>query len=596
MSKLLLVDGREFAVDKPFFTVGGASRYDLPLGESEALAFTVQKDAGGFWAIPGGSKLFRNGSKVSKPTRLESCDRLEWDGQIAVFVPGASTATSAVSAVAATDGIPSKYLKPLERFVGGREAHLALEELLTAIAADTHAEVVYLLGESSGRDRWRRLAVKGDDDREKRSLRDIVSDTVLDAALHRHEPVFVESIVGHPSYSQAESLIAAQIVSVACIPLVHRGQAVGAVYLASRTPTRPIRDEGFPAIANAARLAVLAERLRDERGRGRPTRVLPAETPKLLHRDGEGKGAMKELLERLEKFAPTDLNLLVLGETGTGKELIAREIHRRSRRADGPFVAVNCGALPPSLIESILFGHGKGAFTGADRAQAGKLQLAHGGTLFLDEIGDFPIELQVKILRAIQERQIEPIGSSQPIPVDFRIVAATHRDIDTMAAEGKFRSDLLYRIAGATLRVPALRERGDDAAFLALEFLKRVDPELKLSPGAEQRIRDYRWPGNVRELEQACLRAAALAQGSVVTEDDLELGRRIDASVGTDAPRLDGIANLREAQERFTREFVARALARSGGSRSKAAAELGISERTLYRILAADGGSGDSVV
>lgn len=594
MSKLLLGDGREYAVEKPFFTVGGASRYDLPLGESEALAFTLQKEGAGFWLIPGGTKLFRNGSRVGKPTRLESCDRLEWDGQVAVFLAGGAHAPVAAP-TGVEEGVPSRYAKPLERFVGGREAALALEEILGVIAADTQAEVVYLLGESSGRDRWRRLAVKGDDDREKRTLRDIVSDTVLDAALLRHEPVFVESILGHPSYSQAESLIAAQIVSVACIPLVHRGQAVGAVYLASRTPTRPLRDEHFAAIASAARLAVLVERLRDDRARhGRSARSLPAETPRLLCR--EGKGPMQELLERLEKFSPTDLNLLVLGETGTGKELVAREIHRRSRRADGPFVAVNCGALPPSLIESILFGHGKGAFTGADRAQAGKLQLANGGTLFLDEIGDFPLELQVKILRAIQERQIEPIGSSQPIPVDFRIVAATHRDIDKMAEEGKFRSDLLYRIAGATVRVPALRERGDDAVFLANEFLKRVDPELVLSPGAEQRIRDYRWPGNVRELEQACLRAAALAQSGEVTEDDLELGRRIDASVGTDAPRLDGIANLREAQERFTREFVARALSRSGGSRSKAAAELGISERTLYRILAADGGGGDGVV
>lgn len=246
-------------------------------------------------------------------------------------------------------------------------------------------------------------------------------------------------------------------------------------------------------------------------------------------------------------------------------------------------MAVNCGALPPTLIESVLFGYQKGAFTGADRDTKGKFAAADGGTLFLDEIGDLPLELQVKLLRVLQERQIEPLGATRSVAVDIRVVSATHRDLQVLVREGKFREDLFYRLGGATLELPPLRERPGDILPLAQAFLERTHSGLALSEAACERLLAHRWPGNVRELEQVVARAAALASGTLIAADDLEL-RDTDASAS---------GELREARGIHSFEMVQRALARLGGSRARAASALGISERTLYRILASDGsGSG----
>jgi putative PEP-CTERM system response regulator len=292
---------------------------------------------------------------------------------------------------------------------------------------------------------------------------------------------------------------------------------------------------------------------------------------------------MLKVARTVERVAQTDVSLLVLGASGTGKELVARGLHEASRRAKGPFVAINCAAIPETLLESELFGHEKGAFTGAVRTVEGKIELASGGTLFLDEIGDVPLPLQVKLLRFCQERVIERIGGRKAIPVDVRIVCATHRDLEAMVAAGSFREDLWYRLAEMVVRLPTLAERAGDAVLLARHFLRRHAPAINaqvkgLAPDAADAIAAARWPGNVRELENRVKRAIIMAEGKALTAEDLDLA-------GGDPEAL----NLRAIREAADRKAIAEALARADGNISQTARLLGISRPTLYDLLKAYG-------
>ena len=228
--------------------------------------------------------------------------------------------------------------------------------------------------------------------------------------------------------------------------------------------------------------------------------------------------ALRSVLSQVGKVAPSDSTVLILGETGTGKELIARAIHKRSTRAKRAFIAVNCAAIPPSLIASELFGHEKGAFTGATQRRLGRFEAANGGTIFLDEVGDVPPEIQVALLRVLQEREIERVGSDKPIPVELRVVAATHRDLDQLVAEGKFRQDLLYRLNVVPINVPSLRERADDIPLLVEYFVDRYGKKSgkkfkTIDREALKLFQEYNWPGNIRELQNVIERAVILSDG-----------------------------------------------------------------------------------
>jgi transcriptional regulator with PAS, ATPase and Fis domain len=306
------------------------------------------------------------------------------------------------------------------------------------------------------------------------------------------------------------------------------------------------------------------------------------------------RSPMISLIAKLQKIAPTPLSTLILGETGTGKEVIAREIHRvwsleNGKKSKAPFIAVNCAAIPATLLESTLFGFEKGAFTGATRSQPGKFAQADGGTLFLDEIGDLPLDLQAKLLRALQEKRIDPIGALESVKVDVRIVAATHQNIEQQIKQGKFRQDLYYRLSGAILELPPLKARVVDIEPLAEFFLSQAGVGKSVSEAALNKMRRHNWPGNVRELEQAITRAAFLAEGNQIEENDLEIAESTSPEAGaSDRGELDlSFSSLDEAQGAFTREYVLRTLEKSAGNRLAAANRLGISERTLYRILSA---------
>ena len=293
---------------------------------------------------------------------------------------------------------------------------------------------------------------------------------------------------------------------------------------------------------------------------------------------------MLKLCRSVEKVAPSSASVMLLGDSGSGKELIARGLHALSSRSSQRFVAINCAAIPENLLESELFGYERGAFTGAARQTLGKIELAHGGTFFLDEIGDMPLALQAKLLRFLQERVIERVGGRGEIPVDVRIVCATHQDLKALAGQGRFREDLYYRLSEIVLRIPPLRERAGDCALLAHHFKNKFcasegRASLHFSSDALQAIEAYDWPGNVREVENCIRRAVIMSDGPQIAADDLGL------PASAQATPVDEAINLRQAREAAEYKVMVRALARADGNIAKAAELLGVSRPTLYDLM-----------
>jgi two-component system NtrC family response regulator len=288
--------------------------------------------------------------------------------------------------------------------------------------------------------------------------------------------------------------------------------------------------------------------------------------------------AMQQVFEMIKRVSASDLPVLIVGESGTGKELVARAIHRESDRREGPFIAINCGAIPETLLESELFGHEKGSFTGAHMQRKGRIESAQGGTLLLDEIGELPLPLQVKLLRFLQEQRVERIGGREPVQVDTRVVAATNVNLVEAIEKGQFRKDLFYRLSVVQITVPPLRDREEDMIMLAQSFVRRYREELNvkvngLSDEAREAIRAYAWPGNVRELENRIKRAVIMTKGPAIQPADMEL-----APGAPGAPAL----TLREARSQLERTMIRQALVRTNGNVTRAAEELGISRQALH--------------
>jgi len=442
----------------------------------------------------------------------------------------------------------------------------------------------------------------------------LLSDTVVRDVLDRGGPVCVGDLPADQRYANVPSVVALRLQSVLCVPMAAGERVLGALFLGKR-------DLAAPFSAQSAReLTVLASMAVPFMAQLRRSAVRPGLASTLI---GDSP-AMIEVRRLIERVAPTDLCVLIAGETGTGKEVTARAIHAGSRRADRPMVALNCSAVTPSLLEAELFGHGKGAFTGAGSDREGRIEAAHGSTLFLDEVGDMPLPMQAALLRVLQEREVVRVGENHPRPVDFRLVAATNRDLDADVAAGRFREDLLFRLREVTIELPPLRARGDDAVLLARLFLNQAERELSLpahtvAPSAEAVLREHAWPGNVRELRAVVRRTAVLCDGTEITAADLAIrgpraGARqpgaaavaepVGAGVGGAPPRADAAAGeppaepalgaaalgdlgrpLAQARDEFVARYVAAVLERFDGDRVRAAEALGISVRSLYRYL-----------
>jgi transcriptional regulator with GAF, ATPase, and Fis domain len=409
-----------------------------------------------------------------------------------------------------------------------------------------------------------------------------ISDSIVRQVIDSKRPVIVSDALTDTTFGKSESVIALQLSSVMCAPLLSQGETVGALYVANDEVKHLFERKQLDLLtifAGQASLilqnAMLLSALRADKEK------LQGELED--KRFGEIIGAcasMMEVFRKLAKVAATDISVMITGETGTGKELIAREIHRRSNRTSGPFVTVNCGAIPENLMESEMFGHVKGAFTGAIASRAGKFQQADGGTLFLDEIGELTLQLQVKLLRAIQERVVYRVGDNRPERCDIRIVAATNRTLEDMIKTGEFREDLYYRLNVVNLWLPPLRDRGDDVFIIAKALLSKYADEMNsqvrgYSPQALAAIRKAPWPGNIRQLENRIKKALVLCEKTLLGPEDLDLGADAESP----------IVPLEKAKEDFQRRYVLEVLERNNGNRTQTARDLGVDPRTIFRYL-----------
>lgn len=418
-----------------------------------------------------------------------------------------------------------------------------------------------------------------------------LSESLIQHSLTSKKPVILKNVIGS-GFDTRKSLMATKFLSVFCWPLVVQGVTVGALLTGSQLPYGGSFDEIKSRAEVYVSLAalVLDFHLRELRLRRELERVREhaADTPFLTE-----DAAMAEACDLARRVASSDLAVLVQGETGVGKEVMSRWIHSQSDRRNGPFVAVNCAAIPSELLESALMGHKRGAFTGAVADHVGKIQQAHGGTLFLDEIGDLPLALQSKLLRVLQDKIVEPVGSNKQVQVDVRLVCASHKNINELAAAGHFRRDLYYRIAQVTLYVPALRERLGDIRLLVSQFLKEIDPRKRLTQDAWSWVLSQSWHGNVREIKSAVKRAAILSTSDEVyakhflagSGDRIHSRGGVAAAAAAENPSWLGAVDLETAKQLFVRQKIEQALQITSGNRTRAAELLGVTSRTLFRYL-----------
>jgi two-component system response regulator AtoC len=346
-------------------------------------------------------------------------------------------------------------------------------------------------------------------------------------------------------------------------------------------------DEVLLTLRRALRQRMLAFEVRALRARTRGDSSDTPERPDESEPELIGQSAqMREVFKAIGRVAGTDAPVLVVGESGTGKELVAAALHRHSGRVAGPFIRVNCGALPESLIESELFGHERGAFTGADRQKPGRFERAGGGTIFLDEVAELPLSAQAKILRVLQQREFERVGGTETLHTDARVISATHRDLAKEVASGRFREDLYYRLNVARIVIPPLRERPEDIQPLAEHILRCVERkhgwgELSLSPEALSTVRERPWPGNVRQLENALARAAIASRGRIILPEHIDVDQQADPLISTPVGSAETLP-LRALLAEVERQAIHRALSACGGNRTKTAERLGISRRQLF--------------
>ncbi|MEB2311178.1 MAG: sigma 54-interacting transcriptional regulator [Sorangiineae bacterium] len=577
---------------KPMTTIGRGSGNDICLPDPSVAQHHAQIVFNGrdfqLEEVDRDADIRVNGKKKRR-TRLASGDRLTLgNAQL-----GFSLFTELPAAPASTDGADPA----LSDIAGLRRLHAFSERLMTSSSVDGLLETllddiieltgaargVVLMLEPGGEERQPR--VRASRNVQKEAIEDaggVISDSIVRQVVLTKRPVIVSDALTDTTFGKSESVIALRLSSVMCAPLFSQGDVIGAIYVGNDEVKHLFQRQQLDLLvifAGQASLilqnAMLLSALRADKEK------LSAELSD--KRFGEIIGAcpgMMEVFRKLQKVAATDINVLITGETGTGKELIARELHRRSNRVSGPFITVNCGAIPESLMESEMFGHVKGAFTGAIASRPGKFQQADGGTLFLDEVGELTPQLQVKLLRAIQERVVYRVGDSRPEKCDIRIVAATNRTLEDMIKTGEFREDLYYRLNVVNLWLPPLRERGDDVFIIAKALLSKYADELGssvrgFSPQALAAIKKYPWPGNIRQLENRIKKALVLCDETLLGIEDLDLGPEAQAP----------IVPLEKAKEDFQRRYVLEVLERNNGNRTQTARDLGVDPRTIFRYL-----------
>jgi transcriptional regulator with GAF, ATPase, and Fis domain len=525
--------------------------------------------------------------KRRKKHRLQHQDRIQIGDTEMVFslyeeAPADDEAAKTMAELNSYRKLYEFSLKLLENY----DLAALLEGLMDAVIAITNADKGFLvLMEGS------ELAVKVARNIKRENIADAVkqlSDSILAKVVRTRKSLIISDALHDDEFQSSLSVINLKLSSVMCVPLLERGNLLGVLYVGNDSVVELFDDSRLDVLTIFAaqasliiRNALLMNELKLD------NRLLSERLEQLRFGSIIGSSpAMVELFKKVEKVATTDISILITGETGTGKELIAREIHQRSARAKGPFVTINCGAIPESLLESELFGHVKGSFTGAVATRPGKFHAADGGTLFLDEIGEMPLALQVKILRALQEHVVVRVGDTRPEHVDIRIIAATNKEVEEEIKNGRFREDLFYRLNVVNLHLPPLRDRGEDVVVIAKYFLHRFSDEYGgrikgFTPNAVIAMRRYGWPGNIRELENRLKKAVVLADKALLGPEDLDLHEG----------NLPPILPLGDAIEQYRRTYINEILELNRGNRTKTARDLGVDPRTIFRHLEKEGES-----
>ena len=584
-----------FAVHKPITTLGRALGNDIHVPDASVLSHHAQVVFNGrdfeVEVLDRDAILAING-KRKRRARLVNGDRLSLgDAQLAFSM--------------FSDTVPAddrESVQPGAEIAGFRRLFEFSQRLMSSQGLDELLEILLdSVLELTGAARGMVLMVDGQADepnriqvRASRNVGEVlatdaqgISDSIVLDVIQSRRPVIVSDALTDTNFGKSASVIALKLSSVMCVPLFHRGEVMGALYVANdeiKSLFERAQLDLLTVFAGQASLLLTNAML---------VTALRADKKKLEEelggkRFGEIIGScpsMQEVFRKLQKVATTDISVLITGETGTGKELIAREIHRRSDRENGPFVTVNCGAIPENLMESEMFGHVKGAFTGAVASRGGKFQQANGGTLFLDEVGELTPQLQVKLLRALQERMITRVGDSRSEKVDIRVLSATNRNLEEMIQEGTFREDLYYRLSGFTVVLPPLAERRGDIPLLFQAFLQRFSKENNLpipriSEALMQALSSYGWPGNIRELENETKRLVALSplSGELSPQDLSPKTTRHNTSSAQDATKP---LNMEEQK----RALIEHHLKLTNNNRSQTAKNLGMSREGLRQLM-----------
>ncbi len=599
---------RTFDLFKKVTRIGSGQDNDIVLDDPRvADTHALLAEEGGDWAVMSASRAaeLRVNDRKTKKEPLRHNDVISLgDSEIFFFAhdlpgvrsDGSAPAPAGTPAAHVTANLPTReealaeldaYRKVHEfsqKLLGRHELVPLLDELLDLAIGISRADKGFLLlfeGDKIRVHVARNVQKQAIDDPGEQ-----LSDSIIKQVIQEKTPLIVSDALHDAQWSSSQSVVNLKLCSVMCVPLLARGELLGILYVGNDRVANLFERRSLEVLtvfASQASLIVMNALLFDELAL--ESKDLAARLEAMRAGSIIGScSSLEDVLAKARKVATTDIGVLVLGETGTGKELLARQIHDQSRRAKGPFVTINCGAIPENLLESELFGHVRGAFTGAVATRAGRFQAADGGTLFLDEIGEMPQNLQVKLLRAIQEKVVVKVGDTRPERVDIRVLAATNKNLEEEVKRNAFREDLYYRLNVVSLVLPPLRDRGEDITLIAKYFLQRYATEYAskvkgFSPNAVIALRKYNWPGNIRELENRVKKAVVLADRPLIGPEELDLG--------DDA--LPPILPLEEARAEWQRQYINEVLLRNGGNRTKTARDLGVDPRTIFRHLEKEG-------
>ncbi|MCB9759043.1 MAG: sigma 54-interacting transcriptional regulator [Alphaproteobacteria bacterium] len=573
----------EYVLRKPLVSIGRAPGNDIVLPDAAVApthANLISRPTHVTVSVTGrDNDLFVNGRRARKAD-LRPGDRF-LIGLYELTLHDGEPASKAVPAV----NRPAESIQAMERLIlFSRQLQVdsppdsLFHDLLKAVVEQTEAEKGFII---VFKDDQRHLAATYNVSNETLDL-SRVSDSIIDRVVESRKPLIVSDAMQDRRFGKAKSVVDLRLSSVMCVPLIYRRDLLGVLYLGNDS-IASLFDEGALAMlevfAAQASLIVHAALMLNE---------LKTSNKNLRDQlrsasQGEMIGScapMKQVFKVIRRIAPTDISALILGETGTGKELVAKEIHHLSGRARKPFISINCGAIPENLLESELFGHKKGAFTGAVTDKMGKFEAADGGTLFLDEIGEMPMNLQVKLLRVLQERTIERVGEFEGRPIDIRVVAATNKELEEEINAGRFREDLFYRLNEVTVQLPPLRDRGDDivqlAQYMLSRYAARYDSKVRgFTNACTLSMKNFYWPGNVRQLENRVKKAVIMSDRALLAPEDMGLAKTTKRH----------IQPLDAATEDFKKTYIREALDLNNWNKAQTARDLDVDPRTIFRYI-----------